>query len=55
MTEEEFADRTRAMIEHENTLRDQRSNWLIATKGFLIAGLGFSWDKDKLLVLSLAI
>lgn len=55
MIDYEFADRTRSMIEHENILRDQRLNWLIATEGFLIAALGFSWDKEKFLVLSLAI
>jgi hypothetical protein len=55
MTDEQFADRIRAMIEHENVLRDQRLNWLIASQGLLIAALGFSWDKDKYLVVSLAL
>lgn len=43
------------MIEHENLLRDQRLHWLIASQGLLIAALGFSWNKDKYLVMSLAI
>lgn len=50
MTDDEFADRTRSVIEHENMLRDPRLNWLIVTEGFLVAALGFSWDKDKFLV-----
>ena len=54
MTDQEFADRIRSMIEHENLLRDQRLNWLIASQGFLIAALGFSWNKDGYFVMSLA-
>lgn len=54
MRDQEFADRIRSMIEHENLLRDQRLNWLIASQGFLIAALGFSWDKDGFFVMSLA-
>ena len=55
MTNQELTDKIRSMIEHENLLRDQRLNWLIASQGLLIAALGFSWDKDKYLVMSLAV
>ena len=55
MTDDDYADRVRSMVEHENSMRDQRLNWLIASQGLLIAALGFSWGKDKLLVLLLAI
>lgn len=55
MTDDEFADRVRLMVEHENSMRDQRVNWLIASQGLLISGLGFAWDKDKYLVISIAV
>ncbi|MGD8560497.1 MAG: hypothetical protein PVF34_08810 [Gammaproteobacteria bacterium] len=55
MSEDEFTDRMRSMVQHENTMRDQRLNWLIASQGLLITALGFSWDKDVILVLSIAV
>lgn len=55
MTDQEFSDRIRSMIEHENILRDQRLNWLMASQGLLVVALGFSWDKDKYLVILLAV
>jgi hypothetical protein len=38
----------RAMICHEDDLRDQRLGWLFALNGFLFAALGFAWsDSDS--------
>lgn len=55
MTDDEFADRVRAMVEHENGMRDQRLNWLLASQGLLITALGITWDKDDVIVTSLAV
>jgi hypothetical protein len=55
MNDDEYADRIRSMTEHENVLRDQRLNWLIASQGLLMAALGFSWAKDESLVFSLVV
>jgi hypothetical protein len=55
MTDDEFTDRVRSMVEQENSMRDQRLNWLIASQGLLMTALGFSWDKDRFLVISLSI
>jgi hypothetical protein len=35
------------MIQHEDTLRDQRLGWLFALNGFLFTGLGFAWADDE--------
>lgn len=55
MTNDEFSDRIRSMIEHENLLRDQRINWLIASQGLLIAALALFWDKENFLAIALAV
>jgi hypothetical protein len=39
----EFQAVIRSMIQHEDTLRDQRLGWLFALNGFLFAALGFAW------------
>jgi hypothetical protein len=39
----EFTSVIRSMIQHEDTLRDQRLGWLFALNGFLFAALGFAW------------
>ncbi|MGD8567428.1 MAG: hypothetical protein PVJ39_05050 [Gammaproteobacteria bacterium] len=54
MSEDEFADRMRSMVQHENTMRDQRLNWLLASQGLLVTALGFSWGKDTFLTTSIA-
>ncbi len=36
----EFADQTRSMIEHENTLENNRLNWLLIAQGLLFAAVG---------------
>ncbi len=40
MNKEEFADKTRSMIEHENTLENNRLNWLLIAQGLLFAAVG---------------
>ena len=55
MTDDEFTDRVRSMVEHENSMRDQRLHWLLGSQGLLIAALGIAWDKDSFLVISLAV
>src|SRR5689334_1679662 len=44
MTSTDYANVIRSMIQHEDTLRDQRLGWLFALNGFLFAALGFAWD-----------
>jgi len=39
----EYTSIIRSMIQHEDTLRDQRLGWLFALNGFLFAALGFAW------------
>jgi hypothetical protein len=46
MTSTEYANVIRAMIQHEDTLRDQRLGWLFALNGFLFAALGFAWNSS---------
>lgn len=55
MRDDEFTDKVRSMIEHENTMRDQRLHWLIASQGILIAALGFSWNIDVPLVIAISV
>ncbi len=40
MNKEDFANKTRAMIEHENTLENNRLNWLLIAQGLLFAAVG---------------
>jgi hypothetical protein len=42
----EYAGIIRTMIQHEDTLRDQRVGWLFGLNGFLFTGLGFAWSTD---------
>jgi hypothetical protein len=42
----EYTSIIRSMIQHEDTLRDQRLGWLFALNGFLFTGLGFAWPDD---------
>lgn len=41
----------RAMLQHEDTLRDQRLGWLLTLNGFLFAALAFAWHDSALLAL----
>jgi hypothetical protein len=47
----------RAMIEHENQLRNQRLGYLLTLNGLLFAALGFAWSAShaKSLVVVLAV
>jgi hypothetical protein len=36
----------RTMIQHEDTLRDQRLGWFLTLNGFLFAALGFAWKSS---------
>ena len=40
MDAEKFADGIRSMIEHENTLENNRLNWLLIAQGLLFAAVG---------------
>jgi hypothetical protein len=57
MTSTEYANVVRAMIQHEDALRDQRLGWLFALNGFLFAALGLAWNRSdsKALVVVLSI
>lgn len=44
-TVKETAQIIRSMIQCEETLLNNRINWLMTIQGLLFAGLGFSWDK----------
>jgi hypothetical protein len=47
MNATEYTAIVRSMIQHEDTLRDQRLGWLFALNGFLFTGLGFAWADDE--------
>jgi len=47
----EYRATIRDMIQHEDTLRDQRLGWLFALNGFLFTGLGIVWQDDGALLL----
>jgi len=47
MNATEYTAIVRSMIQHEDTLRDQRLGWLFALNGFLFTGLGFAWADDQ--------
>lgn len=36
----------RAMVQHEDGLREQRLGWLLTLNGFLFAALSFAWEED---------
>jgi hypothetical protein len=46
MDASEYTGIIRGMIQHEDSLRDQRLGWLFALNGFLFTGLGFAWSDD---------
>ena len=54
MNDDEFAQIIRSMIAHEDGLRDQKLNWLLASQGLLIAALGIAWGKEEFLVIGIA-
>jgi hypothetical protein len=45
MTREEYRAAIRAMIVHEDALRDQKLGWLFALNGLLFTGASLAWDK----------
>lgn len=46
MEVDDFADRIRSMIEHENTLENNRLNWLLITQGLLFAAVGVALESN---------
>ncbi len=46
MNDDDFADRIRSMIEHENTLENNRLNWLLVTQGLLFAAIGVALEPN---------
>lgn len=51
---EVFVEHSKA-IERENTLINNRLTWMIAFHAFLFSAVGFSLEKDKLLIMLIAI
>ena len=45
----------RSMIQHENTMVIERTNWMLALEGLLFTALAFAWDKSPVLVLVLSV
>jgi hypothetical protein len=45
----------RTMIQHEDTLRDQRLGWFLTLNGFLFAALGFAWSSSRALAYILGV
>jgi hypothetical protein len=45
----------RTMIQHEDTLRDQRLGWFLTLNGFLFAALGFAWNSSPALAYILGV
>ncbi len=42
---EKYEPIVRQMINHENDLANYRITWLLTVEGFLLAALGFAWEK----------
>jgi hypothetical protein len=55
MTDDERLDVIRSMIQHEDTLRDQRFGWLLALNGLLFTALGFIWNDSRSVALIIAV
>ena len=51
----EYNNTIREMINHENEIRNQRTNWFLVIQGFLIAGLCTLCEKGNYGILSLLI
>ena len=45
VSQEDYLAAIRALIQHEDTLRDQKLGWLSALNGLLFAGASFAWGK----------
>src|SRR6266498_5268305 len=45
----------RSMIQHENTLVIERTNWMLTLEGLLFTALAFAWDKSSAVVIVLCI
>lgn len=43
---ERFSEVTRQLVQHEDSLRDQRTSWLMGSQSFLFAALGIVWEKS---------
>lgn len=46
MNFDQFSEITRQLVSHEDSLGDQRLNWLITSQSVLYAALAFIWDKS---------
>lgn len=55
MTAEERWQMVRAMVQHEDALREQRLGWLLALNGFLFAALGLAVDQERLRVVTVIV
>ncbi len=45
VTDKEFAEITRQMIRHEDSVLSQRLSYCVTIEGLLLASLGFAWEK----------
>jgi hypothetical protein len=52
---DDFRQVIRTMIQHEDTLRDQRLGWFLTLNGFLFAALGFAWNSSPALAYILGV
>ncbi len=43
------------MIQHENTLVIERTNWMLTLEGLLFTALAFAWDKNSAVVMVLSL
>ena len=46
LNESDYSEIVRSMVESENSLLNDRINWLVTIQGLLFAALGFAWDKQ---------
>jgi len=53
MNEDEYADRIRRIIQNENTLENNRLQWMLVIQGFLLTGLGASIKSDIIVNISI--
>jgi len=53
MNEDGYADRIRRIIQNENTLENNRLQWMLVIQGFLLTGLGASIKSDIIVSISI--
>lgn len=49
VTDKEYAEITRSMIRHEDSVLNRRLYWCVTIEGLLMASLSFAWERRRLI------